>query len=195
MLDQPWHNCHLNIAEQSAGIILPYVVAAEPAPCLGDIAAALFHPGEHDVEIPVGRPISGNVRCDLSYRSERCFLIWLAARFLKSEVLHEGERPAGNKYVRGFLPANLRVNPVKRGRREHSLKMLAGKQCILKPGVHKFHLSGTFQVLPGQCYEALTGFERCDVQAPGGKAARQLAGSAPDLKYMITAPDPRDLEA
>jgi hypothetical protein len=31
------------------------------------------------------------------------------------------------------------------------------------------------------------------VQAPGGKATRQLAASAPDLKYMITAPDPCDL--
>ncbi len=71
--------------------------------------------------------------------------------------------------------------------------MLAGKQCILKLGVHKFHLSSTFQVLPGQCYEALAGFECCDVQAPGGQAARQLAGSAPDLKHMITAPDPCDL--
>ncbi len=81
---------------------------------------------------------------------------------------------------------------MKRGRREHGLKLLAGKQCILKLSVHKFHLPGTFQVLPGQCYEALTGFECCDVQAPGDKAARQLAASAPDLKDMITAPDPRD---
>jgi hypothetical protein len=31
------------------------------------------------------------------------------------------------------------------------------------------------------------------VQAPSGKAARQLAAPAPDLKHMITAPDPRDL--
>jgi hypothetical protein len=31
------------------------------------------------------------------------------------------------------------------------------------------------------------------VQAPGDKATRQLAASAPDLKYMITAPDPCDL--
>jgi hypothetical protein len=30
------------------------------------------------------------------------------------------------------------------------------------------------------------------VQAPSDKAARQLAASAPDLKYMIAAPDPRD---
>ncbi len=82
---------------------------------------------------------------------------------------------------------------MKRGRREHGLKLLAGKQCILKLSVHKFHLSGTFQVLPGQCYEALAGFECCDVQAPGGKAARQLATSTPDLKHMITAPDARDL--
>ncbi len=114
--------------------------------------------------------------------------MWL----LKPEVLYEGERSTGNKYVSGLLPANLRVNPVKRGRREHGLKLLAGKQCILKLSVHKFHLPGTFQVLPGQCYEALAGFECCDVQAPGDKAARQLAASAPDLKDMITAPDPRD---
>ena len=39
----------------------------------------------------------------------------------------------------------------------------------------------------------LAGFERCDVQAPGGEAARQLAAPAPDLKHMITAPEPRDL--
>jgi hypothetical protein len=31
------------------------------------------------------------------------------------------------------------------------------------------------------------------VQAPGDKAARQLSASAPDLKHMITAPDPCDL--
>jgi hypothetical protein len=30
------------------------------------------------------------------------------------------------------------------------------------------------------------------VQAPGDKAARQLAASAPDLKHMIAAPDPCD---
>jgi hypothetical protein len=32
----------------------------------------------------------------------------------------------GNKYVSGLLPAGLRVNPVKRGCREHGLKLLAG---------------------------------------------------------------------
>jgi hypothetical protein len=31
------------------------------------------------------------------------------------------------------------------------------------------------------------------MQAPGGKAARQLAASTPDLEHMITAPDPCDL--
>jgi hypothetical protein len=70
--------------------------------------------------------------------------------------------------------------------------LLAGKQCILKLSVHKFNLSSTLQVLPGQCYEALAGFECCDVQAPGDKAARQLAASTPDLKHMIAAPDPCD---
>ena len=137
--------------------------------------------------------MSGNVRGDLSHGSERCFLISLATRLLKSEVLHEGERSTGTKYVSGLLPANLRVNPVKRGRREHGRKPLAGKQRTLKPSVHKFHLSSAFQVLPGQCYEAVAGFERGDVQAPSDKAARQLAGSTPDLKHMITAPDPCDL--
>ena len=124
--------------------------------------------------------------------AECCFLISLAARLLQSAVLHEGERSTGNKYVSGLLPANLRVNPVKRGRREHGLKLLAGKQCILKLGVHKFHLSSTCQVLPGQRYEALAGFECCDVQPPSDKAARQLAASTPDLKHMITTPDPCD---
>jgi hypothetical protein len=152
----------------------------------------LVHPGERGAEVPVGRPISGNVRGDLSHGSEYCFLIWLATRLLKSEVLQEGERSAGNKYVSGLLPADLRVNPVKRGRTENGLKMLTGKQCILEPSVHEFDLSSTFQVLPGQCHEVLAWFERCDAQAPGGKAARQLAGSAPDLEHMITAPDPRD---
>ena len=81
---------------------------------------------------------------------------------------------------------------MKRGRREHGLKLLAGKQRILKLSVHELHPSSTFQVLPGQCYEALAGFECCDVQAPSDKAARQLAASTPDLKHMITAPDPCD---
>jgi hypothetical protein len=31
------------------------------------------------------------------------------------------------------------------------------------------------------------------VQAPGDKAARQLAAPTPDLKHLITAPDPCDL--
>ena len=137
--------------------------------------------------------MSGNVRSDLSHGSEYCFLISLATRLLKSAVLHEGERSTGNKYVSGLLPTNLRVNPVKRGCGEHGLKLLAGKQCILKLSVHKFHLSSTFQVLPGQCYEALAGFECCDVQAPSDKAARQLAASTPNLKHMISAPDPCDL--
>jgi hypothetical protein len=152
----------------------------------------LLHSSERGVEIPVGRPISGNVRGDLPYGGERCFLISLAPRFLKSAVLHQGERPAGNKYVSGLLPANLGVNPVERGRREHGLKPLAGKRCILELSVHEFHLSSAFQVLPGQCYEALAGFECGDVQAAGDKAARQLAASTPDLKHLITAPEPRD---
>jgi len=107
--------------------------------------------------------------------------------------LHEGERSIRNKYVSGLLPTHLRVNPVKRGRREHGLKLLTGKQCILKLSVHKFHLSSTFQVLPGQCHEARAGFDCCDLQAPSRKAARQLAAPTPDLKHMITAPDPCDL--
>ena len=82
---------------------------------------------------------------------------------------------------------------MKRGRRENSLKLFAGKQCILKLGVHKFHLPGTFQVPPGQCYEVLAGFNCCDVQAPSDKAACQLAAATSDLKHMITAPDPCDL--
>ena len=192
MLDELWHDCHLNIIEQAAGIILPYVVAAEPGPYLRDIATALLHPGKRGVEIPVGRPISGNVRGDLSDGRERCFLISLATRLGKSAVLHQGERSAPNKYVSGLLPANLGVNPVKRGRGEHGLILPAGKQRILKPSVHEFHLCRTFQVLPGQCDQAGAGFECRDVQAPGDKAAGQLAASAPDLKHMITGPDPRD---
>jgi hypothetical protein len=82
---------------------------------------------------------------------------------------------------------------VKRGRGEHGLELLATKPCILKLSVYKFHLSSTFQVLPGQCYEALAGFECCDVQAPSDKAPRQLAASATNLENMITAPDPSDL--
>ena len=34
VLSELWHDCHLNITEQAAGIILPYVVAAEPGPYL-----------------------------------------------------------------------------------------------------------------------------------------------------------------
>ena len=120
------------------------------------------------------------------------FLISLGTRLLKPAVLHEGERSAGNKHVSGLLPADLRVNPVKRGRGEHGLKLLAGKHCVLKLSVHKFHLSSTFQVLPGQRYEALAWFECGDVQAPGDKAARQLAAAAADLEHVITAPDPCD---
>jgi hypothetical protein len=93
--------------------------------------------------------MSGNVRGDLSYDSKRCFLIWLAARLLQSAVLDQGERSTGNKYVSGLLPANLGVNPVKRGRREHGLKLLAGKQRILKLSVYIVHLARAFQVLPG----------------------------------------------
>jgi hypothetical protein len=82
---------------------------------------------------------------------------------------------------------------VKRGRREHGLKSPGGQQGILKLSVHEFHLSSTFQVLPGQRYEALAGFECCDVQAPGDEGACQLAASTPDLEYVITAADPRNL--
>jgi hypothetical protein len=153
---------------------------------------ALLHPSEHGIEIPVRRPINGNIRGDLSHGRECSFLISLATRLLKSEVLHQGERSTGNKDVSGLLPTNLWVNPVKRGRREHGLKLLAGKQYVLELSVHEFHRSGTFQVLPGQRYEVLAGFECCDVQAPIGKAARQLAASTPDLKHLIAAPDPCD---
>ena len=82
---------------------------------------------------------------------------------------------------------------MKRGRGEHGLKPLAGKRHVLKLGVHKLHLASTFQVPPGQRYEARAGFECCDVQAPSEKAARQLAASTPNLKHMIAAPDPRHL--
>jgi len=152
----------------------------------------MFYPREGSVEIPVGRPIGGNVRGDFPQCGECRYLILLAARLLKSEVFHKGERPTGNKHVSDLLPADLRVNPMKRGSREHRLKLLARKQCILKLSVHKFHLSSTFQVLLGQCYEVLAWFYRCDVQAPGDKAVRQLTASTPDLEYMITAPDPCD---
>ena len=141
------------------GIILPDVVAAEPGPHLRDVAAALLHTSERGVEIPVGWPASGNVRSDISHSSERCVLISPGTRFLKSAVLHEGECSIGNKYVRGFLPANPRVDPVKSGRREHRPKLLAGKQCILKLSVHKLHRPRTFQVLPGQRDEVLARFE------------------------------------
>jgi len=153
----------------------------------------LLHPSERGVEIPVGRPVSGNVRGDLPDGSECCFLISLATRLLKSEVLHEGEGSTGNKYVSGLPPADLGVNPVKRGSREHGLKLLPGKRCVLKLGVHEFHLARTFQVLLGQSHEALAGFERGDVQAPGDKAPRQLAAPAPDLKHLATGADPGDL--
>jgi len=137
--------------------------------------------------------VSGNVRGDLAHGRECRLLVWLAARLLESEVLHEGERSTPNKHVSGLLPAHLGVDPVERGRREHGLEPLAGKRCVLKLSVHEFDLSGTFQVLPGQSYEVRAWFERRDVQAPGGQAAGQLTASAPDLKHAIAAPDPRDL--
>src|SRR5215470_16181181 len=157
MLEQLRHDGDLNITEQAADIVLPDVVAAEPGPRPRDVTTALLHPGERGVEIPVGRPISGNIRSDLSHGSEYCLLIFLATRLLKPEVLHEGEHPAGNKHVSGLLPADLGVNPVKRRRREHGLKLLAGKRCILELSVHEFHRSSTVQVPPGQGYEVLAG--------------------------------------
>ena len=91
----------------------------------------------------------GNIRGDLSHGREYCLLIFLATRLLQPEVLHQGERPAVNKHVSGLLPANRGVNPVERGRREHGLKLLAGKRCILKLSVHEFHRPGAVQVPPG----------------------------------------------
>jgi hypothetical protein len=134
--------------------------------------------------------MSGNVRGDVSHGSEHRFLVSLASRLLKSEILHEGERSAGNKHVSGLLPADLGVNPVKRRRRENGPKLLAGKQCVLELSVQEIYLSSSCQVLPGQCYEARAGFEGRDVQATSDEAARQLTASAPDLKHMITAADP-----
>jgi len=119
-------------------------------------------------------------------------LILPAARLLQPAVLHEGERSTGNKYVGGLLPANLGVNPVKRGRRENGLELLAGKRRILKLRVYIFHPCRTFQVLPGQGNEARAGFDGRDAQAPGDQAARQLAASAPDLEHTITAPNSCD---
>jgi len=55
---------------------------------------------------------------------------------------------------------------------------------------HRIH---NHPALPGRRDEAGAWFERCDAQAPGDEAARQLPASTPDLKHMITAPDPRDL--
>jgi hypothetical protein len=193
VLDELGHYCHLNVTEQAAGIILPYVVAAEPGPYLRDVATALLHPGERGVEIPVGRPISGSLRGDLSDGRERCFLIGLGTRLRNSAVLHQGEHSTPDKHVGGLLPADLGVNPVKRGRAEHGPKLSAGKRCLLEPGVHEFDLASACQVLPGQCDQARAGFECGDVQAPGDKAARQLAGPAPDLKHMVTAADLGDL--
>jgi hypothetical protein len=34
VLDELWHDSHLNITEQAASIILPYLAAAEPGPYL-----------------------------------------------------------------------------------------------------------------------------------------------------------------
>ena len=182
----------LNIAEQTAGVFSPYVVAAEPGPGPRDIAAASLDPGERRVKIPVGRPVGGDVRGDRSDGRECCVLILLGARFLHTEVLHQGERSAGNKHVSGQLPADLRVNPVKRGRGEHGPEPLAGKPRVLELSVHELHLSGAFQVLPGQRHEADARFQCRHPQSPAGQGTRELAASAPDLQHKITASDPRD---
>ena len=34
VLDEPWHDCHLDITEQAGGVILSQVVAAKPGPYL-----------------------------------------------------------------------------------------------------------------------------------------------------------------
>jgi len=151
VLAELWHQRHLDIAEQPGGMLLPDVVAAEPGPHLRDVATTLLQPGERGIEVPVDRPVRGNIRGDLFDDGEHRVLILLATRLLDSAVLHEGERSAGDKYVSGPLPADLGVNPVKRRRAEHGPELPGWNRRVLEPGVHEFHLSSTRQVLRGQC--------------------------------------------
>ena len=78
---------------------------------------------------------------------EQRILIVLAARLLDPAVLDEGERSAGDEDISDLLPADRRVNPVKRGRGERCPEPLAGQRRVLEAGVHELH---AVQVLPGQ---------------------------------------------
>src|SRR5262249_60469897 len=118
------------------------------------------------------------------------FLTPRAAGLREPAVRDEGQRSTGRKHVSGLLPADLGVDPVERGRREHCLKLPAGEQSVLKPGGYKFPPASACQVLPGQRDEVLARVERGDMQAAGGQAACQLTAPAPDLKHMITGTDP-----
>jgi hypothetical protein len=183
----------LDVAEQRAGVVLREVVAAEPGPGLRDVAPALLHPGERGVEIPVDRPAGGDVRGHLRQGREGRVLVFLAARLLQPEVLHERQRPAVRQHVRGLLPADPGVDPVERGRAEHRTEPPARQRRVLEPGVDEIHPPGAGQVLPGQGDQARPGLDRGHVQAPGEQAAGQLAGSAADLEHGVAARDPGDL--
>ena len=82
---------------------------------------------------------------------------------------------------------------MKRGRREHRSEALVRKLRVLKPHVHKLHLSRASQLVLGERYEALSGLDPHDMEAPSNEPTRQLAASAADLEHPVTALQVRDL--
>jgi len=106
---------HWNITEQAAGIIVPYLVAAEPGPCLETLPRRLFPDGYRGVEIPVGAgQVAVNVRGNLSYGSERCFLIALGCAALQvQKYCSQVDVPPETSTAAASASWTLRVNPVK----------------------------------------------------------------------------------
>ena len=149
MLDDARHGRDLHLAEHPGDTPARDILASDPRPGFGDVRAALLDSGGDRLEIPVRGEARGELRRDPRQRRQQGRLVIGEAAIVDPAVLNQRERPARGEQAGGLLPADVGVDPVKRGRGEQRLVEPMGKVSVLEPRVDELDLAASRRVLLG----------------------------------------------
>lgn len=150
------------VIKQAGGISARDLIVPQPRLHLRDVVASGRHTGQGGAEIAIGRPVGPELRRNGCDGGTPRLLIVGAARIFEPKVRDQREGPAVDEHVGHRAPANIRVDPMDRRRREHSRVLSTRRHGVLQACVDELHVAHAVEPIASAREQLLARLHGCN---------------------------------